>query len=221
MSGTQVTTKKIRVLVGEDHNLVREGFLLILGREPDIEIVGDAPSGDEAFAKILGARPDVAVLDVGMPGITGIEVTRKVADVGLRTAIVLVSMHDERSVVESALEAGASGYVLKEGAAHELIDAVHAAASGNTYLSPRVASLVVDWLRAGERKAEVELTPREREVLRLLATGLTSKEIGVQLKITAKTVEGHRAAIMNKLGIRHVPGLVKYAILHHIAPLEQ
>lgn len=211
-------TQRIRVVLGEDHNLVREGLELLLSREADIEVVAQASTGDDALKRIDELRPDVALLDVSMPGTTGIEVTRRVRDMGLRTAVVLVSVHGEREVVESGLDAGASGYVVKEGAGRELVAAVRAAAQGDVYLSPRVADVLKTPREALGR--EPDLTPRERDVLRLLATGLTSKEIAARLGISTKTVEGHRAAMMDKLAIRHVAGLVKYAILHHIASLE-
>ncbi len=217
--------KKIRVIVGDDHGLVREGFLLLLGRDPEIEVVASVASGDEAYERIGALRPDVAVLDIGMPGSTGIEVARRVRDAALKTAVVLVSMHREQAIIEAGLEAGASGYVVKDGAGHELVAAVRAAAAGELYLSPRIAGLVVSGSRPGggapgAARVPAELTARERDVLRLLATGLTSKQIARSLGIGAKTVEVHRATIMKKLGINHVPGLVKYAIVHHIATLE-
>ncbi len=183
-------TKKLTVLIADDHTIVRETSL----------------------------APDVAILDIAMPRMTGVEVARKVRDLGLRTAVVLLSMHVEPAFVRAALDAGASAYVLKTAGARELIGALHAAAAGDMYLSPHVTSTALG-VRA-EPKDAPPLSPRERDVLRCLARGLASKEIATELAISSRTIDSYRAEIMEKLGIRHVPGLVKYAIRHQLATLE-
>jgi DNA-binding NarL/FixJ family response regulator len=156
-----------------------------------------------------------------MPGLSGIEVARKLNEDGLATAVVLLSMHKEESFVQAAMDAGVGGYVVKEDAARELVDAVLAVSRGDVYLSPRIAGSVVQALRRGPATKSAQLTPRERDVLRLLSEGLTSKEIAARLELSPKTVDGHRATIMDKLGIRSVAGLVKYAIRNHLSGLDE
>jgi two-component system response regulator NreC len=207
--------KRVRTLVADDHTIFREGLVALLERDPGLEVVAQAATGGDALAAIEATGPDVALLDVGMPGMTGIEVARKLRDAGARTSVVLLSAHHEAAFVRDALLAGASGYVTKDATTRELVDAVHAAAGGGLYLSGRVAAAGVAGLMTPA--ADPTLTPRERDVVRLLARGLTSKEIATELRITAKTVDGFRAAIMDKLGIHHVAGLVKWALRHHLA----
>ncbi|GIW72556.1 MAG: oxygen regulatory protein NreC [Planctomycetota bacterium] len=210
----------IRIVVADDHGIIRDGLAAVLAGEADIEIVAGCRDGESAYRAILEHRPEVAVLDISMPGTTGIDVCRRVRDEGLRTAVVLLSMHEDLATVREGLEAGASGYVLKDAAASELIRAVRTVAAGDIYLSPSVSSSVVDALRAGSEAPPPALSPRERDVLRLLADGLASKEIASRLGISRRTVDGHRAAIMHKLNIHNVPGLVKYAIRHRLTELE-
>jgi DNA-binding NarL/FixJ family response regulator len=198
---------------------VRDGVMAVLAQDPSVEVVASLEDGEQALAAIEKERPDVAVLDISMPGLTGIEVVRKARDQSIRTAILLLSVHKEQSFVTSALQAGASGYVIKDAAARELLDAIKVVAGGDVYLSPAVAGAVVEAMRSPSKKSEPQLTPRERDVLRLVAEGLTSKEVATKLGITRKTVEGHRAAIMDKLAVRHVAGLTKYAIRHHLTTL--
>ncbi len=216
-----MTARPIGVLVADDHVIVRDGIVALLRREPDIEVLGECSDGEEALARIEALAPAVAVLDIAMPRMTGIEIARKVRDQGLRTAVVLVSAHHEAAYVRGAVDAGASAYVLKDSATRELLDAVRAAASGEVYLSPRIATTALAALRSGAEPEAPALTPRERDVLRHLAQGLSSKEIAAALGIGVATVNGHRTAIMDKLGIRHVPGLVKYAIKHQLASLDE
>lgn len=210
----------LKVLLADDHTIVREGLRVVLSTEPGIEVVAEESDGERALAAIARIRPDVAVLDIRMPGLSGIEVARKLNEDGIATAVVLLSMHKEESFIQSAMDAGVGGYVVKEDAARELIDAVHAAARGDVYLSPRIAGSVVQALRRGPSSKTPSLTPRERDVVRLLSQGLTSKEIASKLDLSPKTVDGHRATIMDKLGIRSVAGLVKYAIRHHLSGLD-
>jgi DNA-binding NarL/FixJ family response regulator len=209
----------MRVLLADDHAIVREGLRVVLSTESDLEVVAEESDGERALEAIRTLKPDVAVLDIRMPGLTGIEVARKLNEDGALTSVVLLSMHKEESFVQAAMDAGVGGYVVKEDAARELIDAVRAVARGDVYLSPRIAGSVVQALRRGPPPKAPHLTPRER-VVRLLAEGLTSKEIAARLDLSPKTVDGHRAAIMDKLGIRSVAGLVKYAIRNHLTGLD-
>jgi DNA-binding NarL/FixJ family response regulator len=209
----------ISVIVADDHHLVREGLAVLLRGQPGIRVVGEADDGEALLERIAALAPDVAIVDVAMPRMTGIEVARKVRDAGQRTAVVLVSIHDEPSFVRAGLEAGASAYILKASGPEELLAAIRAAAEGDMYLSPKVTAKALGAL--GPRGGADTLTVRERDVLRLLARGLSSKEMASCLGIGARTVDTHRASLMEKLGIHHVPGLVKYAIRSHLASLEE
>lgn len=211
----------LRVLLADDHAIVRDGLKALLSTQSDIEVVGEEQDGERALESIRKLAPDVAVLDIRMPGLTGIELARKLNDEGSLTGVVLLSMHREEAFVQAAMDAGVGGYVVKEDAARELIDAIRAVARGDVYLSPRVAGSVVQAIRRGPPPKVPHLTPRERDVLRLLAEGLTSKEMAVRLELSPKTVDGHRAAIMDKLAIRSVAGLVKYAIRNHLTDLGE
>jgi len=210
----------IRVLLADDHVLVREGLVRLLSEAPDIAVVASVSDGEQAFEGIQTLRPDVAVVDIVMPGMTGVEVARKARDEGLMTAVVVLSMHREPALVSLALDAGVSGYVLKEVAAEELLRAVRLAAGGGVYLCRRVEELAIDLRRNGGAFEPEKLTPRERDVLRLLARGLSCKEIAAELAVAPRTIEYHRSNIMDKLGIRHIPGLVKYAIRHGLASID-
>jgi DNA-binding NarL/FixJ family response regulator len=209
----------IRVFLADDHAIVRDGLRAVLSAEKDLEVVGEEPDGARALAAIERLAPDVAVLDVEMPGLSGIEVAEKLNGQA-KTLVILLSMHKAPSFVQAALKAGAAGYLVKEDAARELTAAIRAAVRGDTYLSPRIAGAAVAALRSRSGK-EPHLTPRESDVVRLLCEGLTSKEIGARLGMAPKTVEGHRAAIMEKLDIHSVAGLVKYALRHDLTRLDE
>lgn len=210
----------MRVLLADDHAIFRAGLRALLAAEVEIAVVGEHADGLSALAAAVELAPEVAVLDVEMPGMTGIEVARKLNQAGAFTAVVVLSMHKEIAFVRAAIEAGVLGYVVKEDAAGELIDAIRAAAEGELYLSPRLAGTVVQALRSGVR-GDAQLTPRESDVVRLLAAGKSSREIAAALRLTAKTVDGYRSAIMEKLGIHSVAGLVKYALRHQLATLDE
>lgn len=213
--------RRISVLIADDHAVVRAGFVALLRPQADLEVVAEASNGEEALRLIETHRPDVALLDISMPQMTGIEVARAIRDAGLRTATILLSMYMEPGVVRAALDAGVSGYLLKECEASELLHAIRASAAGETYLSPKVATVAVEALRSQGGAPAIALTPRERDILRLLARGLISKEIASELQISKRTVDWHRTEIMGKLQISHVPGLVKYALKHQLARLEE
>jgi DNA-binding NarL/FixJ family response regulator len=215
---------RVRVLLADDHAIVRDGLRAVLASVKDFEVVAQESDGDAALKAILRLQPDVAVLDIQMPILSGLEVARRLFAEQASTRVVLLSMHKEEAFVRAAVDAGVSGYVVKEDAARELTDAIRAAVRGDVYLSPRVAGLVVNAVRRGhqrEPEGRGTLTPRERDVLRLLADGLTSKEIASRLNLSPKTVDGHRTAIMDKLSIRNVAGLVKFAIRNHLTGLDE
>lgn len=218
MIATASAKTRIRVLLADDHAIVREGVRLCLEGMGDIEVVGEAEDGHQAVRLVGQLTPDVAVVDVTMPRLNGIETLRQIRRDHPRTRVVMLSMHDNEAYVTQALQAGASGYVLKRTAATELATAIRAACSGDIYLHPGVAKRVVaDYLqRLGPDDAvpapHDRLTPREREVLQLAAEGLTTREIAEQLVVSTKTAEHHRASAMAKLNLHSQTELVKYAI---------
>lgn len=209
---------RIRVVLADDHAIVREGVKLCLQGMGDIDVVGEAYDGSQAIKMVSSLAPDVAILDVTMPRLNGIEALRQIRRDYPGTAVVMLSMHDNEAYVMQALQAGAAGYVLKRSAANELATAVRAAHAGEIYLHPGVAKRVVaDYLHRLSGQGTValphdRLTPREREVLQLAAEGLTTREIALQLIVSAKTAEHHRSSAMAKLNIHNQTELVKYAI---------
>lgn len=214
---TAVKTR-IRVLLADDHAIVREGVRLCLEGMGDIEVAGEAADGHQAVRLAGELKPDVAVLDVTMPRLNGIEALRQIKRDHPATAVVMLSMHDNEAYITQALQAGASGYVLKRTAARDLATGIRAAAAGEMYLDHGVARRVVaDYLhRLGPEDTisapHDRLTPREREVLQLAAEGLTTREIAERLIVSAKTAEHHRASAMSKLNLHSQTELVKYAI---------
>jgi DNA-binding NarL/FixJ family response regulator len=207
--------KPIRVLLADDHTLVRAGIRGLLEGLPGVEVVGEAGDGPEAMSKADGLRPDIVLLDVGMPGLNGLEVAGRIAalDAGIR--VVILSMHTSEEYVLRALRAGCAGYLVKGSAVSELEIAVRAVVRGETYLSPVVSKRVVeDYVnRTGGAADPLDaLTPRQREILQLVAEGNTSKDIARLLGLAFKTVETHRGQIMERLGVHDVAGLVRFAV---------
>ena len=202
----------IRVLLADDHVLVREGLRAVLAREPDLQLVGEAGDGREALRVAETARPDVAVLDLAMPLLNGLDAARQLAawDRGPRT--ILITMHTEDHYVLDALRAGVRGYVLKKQAAADLVRAIREVAAGRVYLSPGVGAAVAEAIRAGGPLPEERLTSREREVLQLVAEGKTTKEIAAILNVSVKTADTHRTRLMQKLDIHDIAGLTRCAI---------
>ena len=214
--------KRTRVLVVDDHAIVRQGLRAILDTEPDIEVVGEAADGREAVRKTMALRPDVVIMDVSMPRMNGLEATARIAKEIPEVKIVALTMHSSEEYVYSLLKAGARGYLLKESVSSDLIEAIHAVKAGGTYLHPAISTKVVDgYLKkphAKSRQGMMDvLTPREREILQLIAEGHTNKEIAGLLVLSVKTIENHRTRIMDKLEIHNVAGLTRYAISHGIA----
>ncbi len=214
---SQTTTSKIRVLLADDHAIVRQGVKLILMAEPDIEVVAEAEDGEQAVEMAKKLKPDVAVLDISMPGINGVEATRQIKAALPETHTLTLTMHSDDAYVFQLLKAGASGYVLKNAAATDLVQAVRAARRGEAFLYPSVAKAVVaDYLKrlaTGEGRETYDgLTEREKEILTLVAEGATNHDIAQRLYISVKTVQTHRAHIMEKLNLHDRTMLVRYAI---------
>jgi DNA-binding NarL/FixJ family response regulator len=202
----------IRVVLADDHALVRDGLRAVLAREPDLQLVGEAGDGREALRVAETARPDVAVLDLAMPLLNGLDAARQLAAWDWGPQPILITMHaDDRYVLE-ALRAGVRGYVLKKQAAADLVRAIREVAAGRVYLSPGVGAAVAEAIRAGSPLPEERLTSREREVLQLVAEGKTTKEIAAILKVSVKTADTHRTRLMQKLDIHDVAGLTRCAI---------
>jgi DNA-binding NarL/FixJ family response regulator len=200
------TTKKIRVLLVDDHGLVRRGFRRMLEDEPDMEVVGEAGNGEEAVKLAKDLEPQVVVMDCALPGMNGLEATRQIIDDSPDTSVLMLSMHSESTWVRQAIEAGAKGYVLKDALDLELGTAIRKIAAGETVFDPKVEQRS---MLKGERNA---LTPRELEVLQMIVDGKSNKEIATALDLSANTVAVHRANIMNTLGIHKTAELVVYAI---------
>jgi DNA-binding NarL/FixJ family response regulator len=201
----------MRVLIADDHGIVRSGVRLLLERQPDMEVVAEAEDGVEALEKAVELRPDVAVLDVSMPRMTGLQATHEIKQQSPDTQVLILSMHDDERYLFEALRAGASGYVLKAAADQDLVNAVRAAARGEPFLtSSAQQTLIREFLERGGEQGE--LTPREQEVVKLIAEAHTNREIAEILQLSEKTVESHRARVLQKLGMRDRVELVRYAI---------
>jgi len=205
-------SQKIRILLADDHAVVRQGFKLILGGQPDMEIVGEAGNGREAVELAEKLRPDVAVIDVAMPELNGIEATRRMRELTPRTRVLALSMHKDSVYVREILRAGARGYLLKDSPAGDLVLAVRAIASGEGYISPAVSNAVLDDYRRHVTNPVDLLTSREREVLQMLAEGKTNKEIAGVLNLSVYTVDAHRGRIMEKLNLHSINELVRFAV---------
>jgi DNA-binding NarL/FixJ family response regulator len=202
----------LRILIADDHGVVRSGLKLLLDRQPDIEVIAEAEDGVEALEKVVAEKPDVAILDVAMPRMTGLQATHEIKKQAPDTQVLILSMHDDERYLYEALRAGASGYVLKRAAGEDLLDAVRAASRGEPFLTPEAQqTLIRDFLARGEQP---ELTPREQEIVKLIAEAHTNKEIAGILHLSEKTVESHRANVLQKLGMRDRVELVRYAIRH-------
>ena len=206
--------KKLRVILADDHALVRAGIRMLIESLPDVEVVGEAGNGLEAVELIRNVAPDIAVLDIGMPLLNGLGATEIIGRDFPRVKVIILSMHQGQEFVMSALHAGAAGYIVKDAATAELGAAIRAVAIGGSYLSPAISKTFFANPLAGNRSPVrlEELTPRQRQVLRLVVEGRTMKEIAARLGISIKTAEAHRAQITERLGIRDVPGLVRYAM---------
>ncbi|HKB77133.1 MAG TPA: response regulator transcription factor [Myxococcales bacterium] len=210
----------LRVVLADDHALVRAGFRSLLEALPGIQVVGEAADGREALRLIGELRPDLALIDIAMPGLNGLEVVGRAAKEQPRTRVIVVSMHAQDEYVRRALVAGAAGYMLKHADGKELEMAIRAVAAGETWLSPSVSKKVVaaysESARGGAKDPLELLTGRQREILQLIAEGHSRKEIAQRLQLSVKTVESHRAQLAERLGTRSTAELVRWAVRHGI-----
>ena len=211
----------IRILIADYHAVVAEGLKHLVEAQSDFEVVATVGDGREAVRTAKETAPDVVLMDLSMPELNGADATRAIIDERPECRVIVLSMYAEREYVRRALKAGATGYVVKRSAAKELVDAIRAVHAGQRYLSPRVADVVIDDY-AADGKADLleKLSTREREVLQLLAEGRTGSEIAQRLTLSQKTVETYRARLVEKLGIRDVAGLVKFAIQRGLVSLD-
>ena len=207
-----MTEKTTRILLADDHQVVRRGFGLILSAQPGWEIVGEAANGREAVELTERLQPDLVVMDVSMPELNGIEATRRIAEFAPRCRILALSMHRDAVYVREILRAGAHGYLLKDASDQELVDAVRAVSNGQGYLSPAVSDAVLSDYRKHVTDPIDLLTSREREVLQLIAEGKTNKEIAQDLNLSVYTVDSHRGRIMEKLNLHSAGELIRFAI---------
>jgi DNA-binding NarL/FixJ family response regulator len=203
----------MRILIADDHGIVRGGMKLLIDRQPDMEVIAEAEDGVDAFEQAVRAKPDLCVLDVSMPRMTGLQAARQIKAHLPDTQVVILSMHDDQRYVFDALKAGASGYVLKREVDSALLDAIRAVHRGEAFLTNAVErSLIREWMSEGSQGPDEPLTPREQEVLKLISEAHTNKEIAAILHLAEKTVESHRANLLRKLGMRDRVELVRYAI---------
>jgi DNA-binding NarL/FixJ family response regulator len=215
----------IRVLVADDHAIVREGLGTMLSNQPDMTVVGLATNGREAIRMVDQYQPDVAVMDISMPELNGIEAIQQMLPRHPRMKVIVLSIHETKPYVYRALKVGAKGYLIKETAGLEVVEAVRAVYRGERYLSQRISDLLTSIssrnLEGSKEVSPLErLSPREREILQLVAEGKTSQEIGERLSISSKSVDTYRSRLMRKIGVEDVAGLVKFAIQHGVISLE-
>jgi two-component system, NarL family, response regulator NreC len=209
--------KKLQILLADDHIVMRSGLRALLDRQPNLEVVGESENGRETVALAASLKPDVVVMDVGMPVLSGIEATQTIVTQNPTIAVVILSMHADESYVMRALKAGARGYLLKDSAAADLIGAIQAISQGKSFFSPKVSRILAeDYVRVLKQKGAVDtydlLTSREREILQLLAEGKANKEVATALNISPYTVETHRGHILQKLNLHNSAELVLYAV---------
>lgn len=217
--------ERIRVLLAEDHTIVRKGLRALLEGVASIEVVGEAADGREALAQVEQSPADVVLMDLTMPGLSGLEATRQIKERFPQIRVLVLTMHADEEYIFQVLRAGASGYLVKQAAPEELVAAIHAVYQGASFLSPTISKRVIDeYVRRAEEGVVTDpydkLTPREREVLQLIAEGHSNREIAEQLTISIKTVESHRAHLMEKLDLHNTAELTRYAIRKGLIGLE-
>ncbi len=211
--------EKLRILIAEDHQTVREGVKLLVNAQPDMEVIGEVGDGEQAVKEAVRLAPDVLVMDISMPNLNGLKATKRLYSAVPNIRILILTRHTDDGYLQQLIGAGASGYVLKQSAPTELINAIRTIAEGNSYLDPSLTRKVMGGYvsRAASQRGETkgDLSDREAEVLRLIAFGYSNKEIGAQLDLSIKTIEAHKANAMRKLGISSRIDIVKYAILQN------
>jgi DNA-binding NarL/FixJ family response regulator len=209
-----LTASTIRILLADDHTILRQGLKLILSSQPDLQVVGEAANGHEVVGLAQELRPDIVLLDVAMPELNGIDATRRMMEANPKLRILVLSMHKEAVYVREILRAGARGYLLKDVIDTELLNAVRSVARGDGYVSPAVSSALLSDYRQNIHNPIDLLTKREREVLQLIAEGKTNKEVAAKLNLSVYTVDSHRGKIMEKLNLHSTGELVRFAIKH-------
>jgi DNA-binding NarL/FixJ family response regulator len=212
-----VEKKKIRILLADDHNIMRRGLRLLLERQPGFEVVSEAADGRQAVERAEAAKPDIVILDIAMPNLSGIEAAQRIGALLPQAAIIILSMHSDEGYVLRALKAGAKGYLLKDSAEDDLIEAIKAVGSGKAFFSPEISKILVEDYVRDMRKRDAEdsyelLTSREREILQLLAEGKSNKDIATLLNLSLYTVETHRRNLQDKLNLHSVAELILYAV---------
>ena len=209
--------KKIRILLADDHTVVRQGLRLLLIRNPDMDVVAEASSGREAVALCRQVNPDVAIMDVAMPEMNGVEATRQIRQEGSDANVIILSMHKDAIYVRETLRAGAKGYLLKDAMDQDVVRAVRAVARGEGYLSPEISATVLDDYQKHVTDPLDLITNRERQILQMLGEGKTSKDIASELNISVYTVDAHRSRIMKKLQLRSIGDVVRFAMQRGLA----
>ena len=214
----------VKVLLVDDHAIIREGLRSLLEKQPDLEVVADVDDGRRAIELVRELSPDVVIMDVTMPRLGGIEATRQITGEFPAVKVIALSIHSRRPFVADMLQAGAAGYILKECLFDELVEAIHAVNGGARYLSPKITDVIVsDYVKrlsSDDASPLQSLTGREREVLQLVAEGKSTKEIAMELHVSTKTIEANRRQIMEKLGMHSVAELTKYAVREGLTSLE-
>lgn len=216
--------KQIRIFIADDHAVVRDGLVYILTAQPDMTVVGEAGNGRDAVTLVRQIQPDVVIMDISMPELNGIDATQQIVESTPQTRVIILSMQGTAEHLYRSLQAGAQGYILKDSAGRVLVEAVRAVHAGNRYFSDDMTRLLVeDYLQqreTGPQSSPLDrLSRREREILQLVVEGKSSAEIAEVLALSPKTVETYRSRLMGKLGIKDMPGLVKFAVQHGLTPL--
>lgn len=215
----------IRVILADDHHLVRQGIRAILEKMDGIEILAEAEDGQEAVNLTQNLNPDVLVMDINMPRLNGIQAAEQLGTMRLKTKVVILSMHSDETLIRQALQNGVKGYLLKHSVTEELLLAIRAAYGGETYLSPTISEIVLSDFLAGQAHSKTasrfdQLSPREREVLKLIAEGYTNKAMAEEMHVSIKTIEKHRASVMTKLNVQDLAGLIRVAIKYGLISLD-
>ena len=212
----------LKVLIADDHEIVRQGLRSMLEAQRECQVVGEAADGRQAVAMTKELNPDVVILDIGMPTLNGLEATRQILKLRPQTKVLILTMHESDSVIREVLDAGARGYILKTDAGRDLVTAVDSLRRNKTFFTSRVSQMILDGFLKGDPRPQdsgsgaIRLTPRQREIVQLLAEGKSSKEVAVALDLSLKTAEAHRANIMRKLDCHSVSEVVRYAIRNNI-----
>ena len=214
----------LKIIIADDHRIVREGLRNLLENHSRIKVIASVDDGLAVLEKAAQERPDIAILDITMPGLNGLETTRRLLEMHPKSKVIILSMHSDRQFVMEAMRAGASGYVLKDSAFQELLIAIRNVQENQVYLSGKIARLVIDDYLSRKHETDSSafsvLSSREREVLQMLSEGIRTKDIAGRLHVSVKTIESHRKQIMDKLGIRSIAELTKYAIRQGLTSLE-